>query len=61
LLGLVAAPKRDARSPGEKLAIEGIAPAALPGRADDFSWPQPVAPVAGSAPAAAESTSAVNR
>ena len=36
LLGLVAAPKRDARSPGEKLAVEGIAPAAVPGRADDF-------------------------
>lgn len=59
LLGLVVTPKRDARSPGEKLAIEGIAPDALPGRADDFSAPRPVAPTAAQAPAAPETTTAI--
>ncbi len=38
LLGLVAEPRHDARTPAEKLVIEGIASAAKPGRADDFSW-----------------------
>ena len=38
LLGLVAEPRLDARTPGEKLTIEGIAAAAPAGRADDFSW-----------------------
>ena len=38
LLGLVAEPRHDARTPGEKLTIEGIAAAAPAGRADDFSW-----------------------
>jgi hypothetical protein len=55
LLGVVAAPKRDARSPGEKLSVEGIAPAAVPGRADDFSWKPPVAITV------PESTSAIGR
>lgn len=40
LLGLVPEPKRESRSPGEKLSIDGIAPDATPGRADDFSWPR---------------------
>lgn len=39
LLGRVVEPKREARSPGEKLTIEGIAPDPMPGRADDFSLP----------------------
>lgn len=39
LMGAQTPQKRDARSPGEKLTIEGIAPKAAPGRADDFSWP----------------------
>lgn len=39
LLGGAQPPKRDANSPGGKLVIEGIAPDAAPGRADDFSWP----------------------
>jgi hypothetical protein len=30
---------REARTPGEKLSLEGIAPAAKAGRADDFSTP----------------------
>jgi hypothetical protein len=30
-------PKRSTRLPGEKLAVEGIAPEPLPGRADNFS------------------------
>ena len=57
LLGLVAEPRHDARTPGEKLAIEGIAPAALPGRADDFSWPSAATAMA-SASAMPDATSA---
>jgi len=52
LLGQVAAPKKSARSPGEKLAVEGVAPKATPGRADDFARPPPAPP---------ESTSAIAR
>ena len=37
LLGLQTQPKRDAKSPAERLAIDGIAPEPAPGRADDFS------------------------
>lgn len=37
LLGLAPAPRQRPQTPGEKLAIEGIAPDAAPGRADDFS------------------------
>ena len=59
LLGLVVTPKRDARSPGEKLVIEGIAPDALPGRADDFSAPRTVAPTAAQTPTASETTTAI--
>lgn len=40
LLGMVAEPLREARTPAEKLAIEGIAPAPLVGRADQFAGPQ---------------------
>lgn len=40
LLGADAAPRTEARTPAEKLAIEGIAPPAPLGRADQFSWPQ---------------------
>ncbi len=58
LLGLVAEPKHDARTPGEKLAIEGIAPAALPGRADDFSWPQSASTALALALATPDATSA---
>ena len=47
LLGAVAGPKSQARSPGEKLAVDGIAPAAPIGRADDFSWTPPAASGAG--------------
>lgn len=45
--GLAVGQKTGARTPGEKLSIEGIAPKAAPGRADDFSGqapPEPVAP-----------------
>lgn len=49
LLGVVAAPKREAKSPGEKLVIDGVGPAAQPGRADDFSWP-PAPPPTATAP-----------
>jgi len=37
LLGLKVVPKKeDTESPGDRLAVEGIAPAPKPGRADDF-------------------------
>ena len=36
LLGLKSTPKAETRTAGETLAVEGIAPAASPGRADDF-------------------------
>ena len=58
LLGEVAEPRRGARTPGEKLAIEGIAPPSLPGRADDFSWPQGAATAMASASAVFNATSA---
>ncbi|MEQ1944752.1 DUF459 domain-containing protein [Mesorhizobium sp. VNQ89] len=40
LLGAIAEPRREAKTPAEKLAIEGFAPAAPAGRADQFGWPQ---------------------
>ena len=36
LLGRKGAPKLDTRTANERLAVEGIAPPASPGRADDF-------------------------
>lgn len=47
LLGLNATPRSEARSPAERLVIEGLAPDAMPGRADDFlgkASPPAVAP-----------------
>ena len=38
LLGANPATRHEARTAGEKLAIVGIAPIAMAGRADDFSW-----------------------
>jgi hypothetical protein len=53
LLGLIATPKReDARTPSEKLVIEGVAPPAMPGRVDDFSVRPRPAVVAKPVPAA---------
>ena len=46
LMGAQAAPKGEPTSPGEKLAVQGVAPKAPPGRVDDFSWP-PKKPPAG--------------
>ena len=40
LLGAVAEPKHEARTPAEKLAIEGIGPAPVTGRADQFAGPR---------------------
>ncbi len=40
LLGMVAEPRHEARTPAEKLAIEGLAPAPQAGRADQFAGPQ---------------------
>ncbi|WP_137933558.1 SGNH/GDSL hydrolase family protein [Mesorhizobium comanense] len=46
LLGAVPPAKADPALPGEKLMIEGKAPEASPGRADDFSWPPKANPAA---------------
>ncbi len=46
LLGAAQPTKADPNLPGEKLIIEGKAPAASPGRADDFSWPPKTQPPA---------------
>lgn len=57
LLGAQTAAKGDPRSPGEKLVVQGIAPAAPAGRADDFSWPpKPLA-----AGQSTETTTAIKR
>ena len=44
LLGAAPPPKADPNLPGEKLIMQGKAPAASPGRADDFSWPPQTQP-----------------
>ena len=54
LLGAAATPKANPQLPGEKLILEGKAPQASPGRADDFSWPPKAA-------AATDTTTAINR
>ena len=41
LLGLKSTPKVETRTAGERLAVEGIAPASSPGRADDFGGVAP--------------------
>lgn len=46
LLGAAATPKANPDLPGEKLILEGRAPDASPGRADDFSWPPKTQPPA---------------
>jgi hypothetical protein len=57
LLGAQAPTKREPRSSGEKLVIEGVAPEPAPGRADDFSRPRkPTAPAA-----APDTTTAIGR
>ncbi|WFP65127.1 DUF459 domain-containing protein [Mesorhizobium sp. WSM4904] len=57
LLGAAPPAKADPNLPGEKLTVEGKAPAASPGRADDFSWP----PKPAAAAAASDTTTAINR
>jgi len=61
LLGLKSTPKVETRTAGERLAVEGIAPASSPGRADDFGGRREpaaltAAPVADQPPVAAEGT-----
>ncbi len=55
LLGYDTRPREKPRTPAEKLAIEGIGPAASPGRADDFSG----SPKAAAAPPVAQDPQAV--
>lgn len=56
LLGAAPPTKANVNLPGEKLIIEGKAPDASPGRADDFSRPPKIP-----ATAAADTTTAINR
>jgi uncharacterized protein len=60
LLGAQAPKKQEARTPGERLAIEGVAPEAAPGRADDFARPRKP-PVPAVTPDSAEKTTAIGR
>jgi hypothetical protein len=59
LMGLQVTLKSTAVSPGERLMVDGIAPAAAPGRADDFSWPHKAVDQAASAPITQETTTAI--
>ncbi|MBZ9706440.1 DUF459 domain-containing protein [Mesorhizobium sp. ESP7-2] len=58
LLGAAPPPKANPALPGERLVIEGKAPEASPGRADDFSWPPKASPAA--AAAASDTTTAIS-
>jgi hypothetical protein len=59
LLGAQPPPKRETRSPAERLTIEGVASEASPGRADDFSGSRK--PVATGAPDSTDTTSTAGR
>ena len=64
LLGLKSMPKVETRTAGERLAVEGIAPASTPGRADDFGGPRQATPAVATAPGPAEAadmTTAIRR
>lgn len=52
--------RREPRTPGEKLSMEGIAPPPREGRADNFSAP-PYAAVPGAPADATETTTSINR
>ena len=59
LLGAAPPPaKANPNLPGERLVVEGKAPQASPGRADDFSWPPRAQPAA--AAATTDTTTAIN-
>ena len=50
------------RSPTDRLTIDGLAPEAAPGRADDFSWPRRTpSPATAAAPTTPETTATINR
>ncbi|WP_027056749.1 DUF459 domain-containing protein [Mesorhizobium erdmanii] len=57
LLGAAPPAKADPALPGERLVIEGRAPEASPGRADDFAWPPKAEPPATAA--ATDTTTAI--
>lgn len=57
LLGAAPPANANPALPGEKLVIEGKAPEASPGRADDFSWPPKAEPPATAA--ATDTTTAI--
>jgi hypothetical protein len=61
LLGLTVVPKPKPQTPGERLAIEGIAPEATPGRADDFSGRKAAAAVANPVVPGSETTTAIRQ
>ncbi|MER8531292.1 DUF459 domain-containing protein [Mesorhizobium sp. M1005] len=58
LLGAAPPAKADKHLPGERLVIEGKAPDASPGRADDFSWPPKTQPATA---AASDTTTAIRQ
>jgi uncharacterized protein len=57
LLGAAPPANANPALPGERLVIEGKAPEAAPGRADDFSWPPKAEPPATAA--ATDTTTAI--
>lgn len=57
LLGAAPPPKANPALPGERLVIEGKAPEASPGRADDFSQPPKASPATA---AASDTTTAIS-
>lgn len=61
LLGQQVTPKGAAHMPGERLAIEGVAPEGTPGRVDDFTLPQMPPVIAIPALSEQETTSAIRR
>ncbi len=50
---------KDDKAPAEKRLVEGLAPEAAPGRADDFSWPPKTPPT--SPAATGDKTTAISR
>jgi hypothetical protein len=61
LMGVTMTPKEKAQTPGERLTIEGIAPEAAPGRADDFSGRKTLPAVASPILPADETTTAIRQ
>jgi len=59
LLGAESIPRLTTRTAGERLAVEGIAPASTPGRADDFGGVREAAPATAATALQSETTTAI--